>query len=140
LSTKIINHLPFKKIKSLIYKYKKKYSGRKLENAYVSIDRFESNWRTFIQRAEKLNSFILCVAISEPTKLVLSKSPLIKNAIIDYNNILYKLEKEYNNLFVIQPMTLDQSEKVSIDEFHVNSDGHQIIYNNLKPFLERCLL
>lgn len=136
--TKILNLSP-NFIKTMTYKVIKKIKIRTIENADVSILEFEKNWQSYIERAKKLNTQILCVLISKPTSLVTKKSPEIKKAIELYNTKLIKFSEQYDNFNVLEPYKQDEIDLFAIDEFHVNADGHKCLFQKLDVLFRQIL-
>ena len=131
---KLINISP-NFIKKTFYSIIKKTRKRKVKHADLTVKEFRYNWETYIARAFKLKTQIICILISEPTSVVRNKSPEIKTAIDIYNNVLLDLDNKYSNFTTIEPYSQSQIDLVSLDEFHVNSAGHDILFEKLKDLI-----
>lgn len=129
--TKIINHAPAI-IRNAYYSYKKKYGKRLPQNADVSELVFKENWKNYIERANKINTIIICILISPVTKEFMSKSPYIVDSITKYNKILIELQSTYSNFRLLSPIQQDLIEELTCDEFHLNKQGHMMIFEALK--------
>jgi hypothetical protein len=138
-STKIINELP-DFLSKLIYDFVRKNKGRAIKNADLSVSEFRQCWINYIQRAKDLNTFVICVKISIPTSLFLSKSPLSASAIDLYNNVFEKLALEYSNLICFDPYNQSDIDRVAIDEFHVNEEGQTIVFNKLIRIIDEYIV
>lgn len=131
-STKFLNRLPLK-IRSNVYRYLKKNKVRKKENSYITPDDFRNNLIDYFERSKNIQSKIIVILISKPTRLVLSKNPELNENIEKYNKIFIDTSKKYDVVKCIIPFEdkIDM-EKIAIDEFHVNEIGHEHVFNKLK--------
>lgn len=134
--TKILNNSP-KRIRDKIYLLLKKKTKRKAKNAYVKPDEFIINWQNYLERAQKIKTMVIIIKISKPTNFVLKKNPALYNSIIQYNLIYDKLAKSYDNVFLIEPFTAKEIDRIAIDEFHVNKEGHQIVFAKIKTIIKK---
>lgn len=132
---KLINVSP-NTIKKPFYYILKKIRTRKVKYADVSIKEFRNNWENYIERAFNLGTEIICVLISEPTSIVKEKSPEIKKAIDIYNKILIELDKKYSNFTTIEAYSQSEIDSISLDEFHVDEYGHEILFKKLKNLIK----
>jgi lysophospholipase L1-like esterase len=133
LCIKIINRLPIF-LKNRYYLLKKRYSYRKPENAYVSINQFYSNYENFIQRARNLKTNIIGITIAPVAENFIEKSPYIIDSITKYNHALSKLEVN-ENFKLINPFKDPQLSNLFVDEMHFNAYGNDLIFNALKKEL-----
>jgi lysophospholipase L1-like esterase len=108
----------------------KKYRKRKLENTLVSPEEYMKNYKEFIKRAKKIDCLVMAIEILPPNKLFSSKNEHIGKSINIYNDILYKLEKEYDNFQLLKTSTSFRKTKFNffIDELHLNKEGHEQLY------------
>lgn len=133
LSTKLINHSPTF-VKTVFYRFKKKYSVRKPKNAFVSPQQFKNNFETYIKRAKAMNTRVLAIEIAPVAESFVEKSPSIVASIAEYNKILEDLTI-YENFSVVSSYDKKLSNSLLIDELHLNEKGHEIIFSKLKKEL-----
>ena len=131
---KLINNLP-KFLQNIYYNYKRKYSKRTQNNAYVKLNEFYHNYDHFINRAKQNNTQVIVVTITPVSNSFSEKSPFINDAINKYNRVFEKLLSKYDNVILFDPFQDKFSEKYLIDELHYNSLGHKIFANNLSKLL-----
>jgi lysophospholipase L1-like esterase len=136
---KLINVSP-SIIKRTFYSILKKTRIRSVKFADLSVNEFRSNWESFIIRALQIEAQIICVLISEPSNTVTEKSPEIKKAIDIYNDILLDLDIKYSNFTTLKAYSQTEIKLTSLDEFHVNNEGHDILFNKLKQLIQGILL
>lgn len=139
MSTKILNKMP-SFIKKRVYQIIKKYSERNVKNADVPLEKFATYFRNYTERAAEINTKIICVLIAPATSLLKEKSLNMASAIELYNSELIKIAEEFPNFIVISPYTIDEIDSVAIDEFHVNEQGHQILFEKLKIILRENII
>lgn len=114
----------------------KKTGSRKPENAYVSPRAFCSNLENYFQRAQTLNVQIFAILIAPPSKRFVKKSPFINQNIKIYNDIYEKLSRKFNNVILVQPFSFQVDlENITLDEYHLNATGHDMIFQNLMTCL-----
>jgi len=114
----------------------KKKRGRNPKITDVSPDNFRANLINYFGRAQKTGVKVIVLLISKATKLFLSKSPYIMENVNLYNSIYREVADSFPNVELVIPFDENVDlEKISLDEVHVNAQGHQIIFNNLKPHL-----
>lgn len=135
LIVKLVNISP-KFIKNTFYSILKNYRNRKVKYADLTRDEFKANWENYIQRAASIKTEIICVLISEPSSIVKEKSPEIKKAIDIYNSILIELSIRYVNFTIVEAYSQSQIDLISLDEFHVNEEGHDILFNKIKNLIQ----
>ena len=133
ITFKILNNLP-KFIQNLYYKFKKKFSTRKLKYAYVSSDVYRSNLTNYLNRAKRNNTKVILCAIAPIAKSFIEKSPEIQLAIKRYNTILKELSNSYDNVDYFNPYPNDFSETCLVDELHFNHLGHYFFCEQLIKF------
>src|SRR5690606_13163769 len=113
-SSKLLNVSP-QFVKGPVYKYLKKHRERTVANADLSMEDFERNWVSYIERARESGTKILCIMISKPTRLVVSKSPEIGKAIELYNQILIRLANKYEHFILLEPYTQEEVDVLALD-------------------------
>jgi acyl-CoA thioesterase I len=117
----------------------KKYRGRKEAYADVTPQNFEKNWKQYLDRCRNKNTQLICILIALPSNLFLSKSPEILSAINRYNSILIKLAEKYNNVHCLKPFTQEEIEICTLDEYHVNAKGHQVLAEKIIKIIYELL-
>jgi acyl-CoA thioesterase I len=133
LTFKIINNLPMF-IQNLFYKFKKKFSIRKLKYAYVSLGDYRSNFTNYLNRAKETNTKVILCAIAPVEKSFVEKSPEIQKAIELYNGILKELSNSFDNVDYFDPYSIEFGETSLIDELHFNHFGHDFFHKQLIKF------
>lgn len=133
ITFKILNNLP-KFIQNLYYRFKKKFSKRKLKYAYVNLNTYRFNFTNYLNRAKKNNTKVILCAIAPVAKSFIEKSPEIQLAIELYNAILKELSYSYDNVYYFNPYPNDFSETSLVDELHFNQLGHDFFYKQLIKF------
>ncbi|QEC78076.1 SGNH/GDSL hydrolase family protein [Mucilaginibacter ginsenosidivorax] len=132
---KILNQMP-NKVQSFFYRFIKKYTTRNPNYAFVRADKFKKILEQFILRAAAISTKVLAITIAPVTEEFVRKSPHIRKSIASYNNIYKELSSKFPGFFIVDPF--DESvdiEFIALDEFHVNNEGHSLIYNNVKTAL-----
>jgi len=115
----------------------KKNRGRNPRITDVSPEDFRANLMNYFERAQNMNVTVIVFLISRATKLFISKSPHIMENINLYNSIYQEVAELFPNVHLVVPFGEDvDMEEIAVDEIHVDARGHQILFNNLKPFLE----
>lgn len=136
---KILYQLP-KKLQSIIFYFIKKYTIRNPKYAFVSLKAFKHILESYLTRAAETGSMVLAIEIAPVTEEFIRKSPHIRKSIDDYNNVFRELKSRFSNLFLVNPFGPDINiEAIALDEFHVNSEGHTIVYEAVKNELEKLL-
>lgn len=128
----ILNRIMPKNVQTRYVEYVKKNRVRDPRKAYVLPDRFRSNLTNYFQRAETHNAKIIAIMILPVTNVFVNKSPYINQSIEDYNDIYRDLSKDFKNVDVVR--SFDNSinlEDITIDGYHVNLKGHDIIFQKL---------
>ena len=131
---KLINRLP-NIITKEMWKIIKKYKKRKPENAFILPYDFENFFENYIQRAKKINSKVITLFISQPSKYLLQKNYQIEQSINIYNQILLRLSNKYDNIITLESFNKKNIQKFAIDEFHVDKFGHKCVFEKLKNHL-----
>jgi len=131
LVSKILFRIPHGK--SII----KRFFTRKESNCYVKLKDFEDNIVNYLNRAQTISTTVFIITIAPPPEQFIKKNPNIKSQIQNYNDCLYSIEKRYNNVILIQSLSIDEMEKYSIDEFHIGAEGQRIQYKKIKSHLEK---
>ncbi len=115
----------------------KKKRGRNPRITDVSPENFRANLTNYFERARKMNVKVIAFLISRVTKLFVSKSPHITENINLYNSIYREVARAFPNVHLVVPFAEEVNmEEIAVDELHVDARGHQILFNNLKPFLK----
>ncbi len=130
-STRLLDILPYK-LKSKIYKLLKQKKVRSKKNSYVTPQKFNENLINYFERCAKTDTRVIVILISKPTKLVLTKNPELAESIKEYNDLFLQVSSSYSFVKCIVPFEdVYDMEKVSLDEFHINKEGHEYIYDKL---------
>ncbi|MDR6940547.1 hypothetical protein [Mucilaginibacter pocheonensis] len=139
LFVKILYKLPGK-IQSVIFSAIKKYGARNPKYAFVTSSAFRNSVDSYLSRALETGTKVMAISIAPVTEEFVRKSPHIINSINEYNGIYRELRNKYPNFFVVDPFGAGVDiNRIALDEFHVNSEGHSIVFENVKISLEKLL-
>lgn len=105
---------------------------RKSTNTLVPLNKFQSNWTTFLARALKINAKVIIISISLPDQKYIEKNPDVCNNINQYNDILFSLARVNNNVTITNVLDPDKYDHLIYEDgYHPNKFGHQILFNQL---------
>lgn len=80
----------------------------------------------------KVSSCRLVLWIAPVTDLFVDKSPYINQSIETYNDIYRSLDKDFENVYLLQPFDNGINlENITINGYHVNLKGHDIIFQKV---------
>lgn len=113
----------------------KKVKKRSLDNAYVSLDKFEKNLFDYIKRCERTNTKrVIFIKICMPDSKFIAKNPTVIAAINLYNNIFDELERKFKMVITVNPLK-SNTEEIYEDGYHPNSKGNELVFQCLKNAL-----
>lgn len=70
--------------------------------------------------------------IGQFTDVLIDRSPYINQSIEKYNGIYSNLGKGFKNVYLLQAFDDGINlEDITIDGYHVNSEGHNVIFSKL---------
>jgi hypothetical protein len=113
----------------------KKIFTRKASNCYVKLKRFENNIINYLRRAQAISTEVFIIMIAPPPQRFVDKNPNIKSQIQNYNDCLRSIEGKFDNVKLIQSLSIDEMEKYSLDEFHIGAKGQKNQYCKIKSHL-----
>jgi len=130
---KIVSKLPI--ISRLFNKLAKKYHyqiTRLFNFKYIHADEFKLHLESLKNVFEKNNIYIFIIAIAPPGKFLLDTTFAIAEDIELYNNLFQTIEN--SQVILVNPYKeVDISKMLNIDDgHHLNSDGHNLVYNHIK--------
>ncbi len=128
---KIVNIILRKSVLTWYMKYVKTHHTRNPRNAYVLPDRFYANLREFCQRANTIGTKIIVIMIAPVSDIFINKNPYINDSINTYNEIYRHLSKEFTNITLVQPYDNSDLGGISDDGYHLNIEGHNIVFHKL---------
>lgn len=128
----ILNRIVPKSLRTSYVEYVKKNRVRDPRKADVVPSQFYANCQNYFQRAKSLDVKVLAIMIAPVTNVFVDKSPYINQSIEDYNDIYRDLRKDFENVDVVYPFNNGINlEDITIDGYHVNLKGHDIIFQKL---------
>lgn len=136
LSYKIIERLP-STLKKLTYTLVKKIKSRSIKNSDVSLIQFEHYLEVYIKRCLKNNvSKIIFIKICTPDKKIQERSPELIQSINLFNEILEKLNRDFNIVKLIDPLNSSNDSNIFDDGYHPNKKGNELVFKELKNNIE----
>ncbi len=128
------------KVQSVIFSLIKKYTVRSPKYAFVSEAGFRKALEEYATRALQINTRVLAITIAPVTEVFVHKSPHIRTSIAAYNNIYNDLSTKFPNFFVVDAFSADINiDAIALDEFHINSAGNTIVFENVKKALQKLI-
>lgn len=124
--------------KSFFIKFLKSIKKRRSSNTLVSLEKFQSNFKSYIERCllNKIEIIIL-ISIPYPDERMISKNVNIIINVEVYNKILSDLSKNYSFVKVISPLdSRNHDEIIFEDGYHPNPLGNQIVFQNIKNIIK----
>jgi hypothetical protein len=134
---KIISRLP-KFIKDKVYSFKLKITGRKIENSYVTLEKFKSNLNNYFKRCENIGvNKVILVGIMMPSAEMIKKNKNIVVNVTKYNNVLKQMQNQFNMVKYIEPLNQSHFADVLYDDgYHPNPYGNKILFHRInKEFI-----
>jgi acyl-CoA thioesterase I len=132
----IVSKLLPKSLANRYVQYVKRQRVRDPQKAYVSPHKFRANCRDYLQRAKRAGAEVFIILIAPVTNLFVEKSPHINQNITIYNRIYKNMAREFQNVVLIQPFGMEVNlEEIATDEFHVNTRGHEVIFQKVRDRL-----
>lgn len=124
---KIERRLPIK-LKSYFWFFWKSTHDRKIDYSEVSLSDFENNLRNYFIQCKTLGvEKVIVVKICTPAVEMVKKNPLIVEAVNLYNNVFDNVSNEFNNVTVINPLHVGESEIYLEDGYHTNYFGNKLV-------------
>ena len=136
----IIKYLPAK-IRDDYVKSVKEKRGRNPEYTDVSPEQFRNNIFNFAERCRALNVKLVIFKLLRPTDIFIKKSPFVKQNIDRSNRIFEELAESYNNVTLIDPIKMELDiNTLSLDELHVNVEGHKLFFKAIESYFKNVKL
>lgn len=128
----ILNRIMPRSMRTVYMDLIKKNRVRDPQKAYVPRHRFRSNLSNYFQRADNHNVKVIAIMIAPVTSAFIDKSPFANQSIKNYNNIYHDLSRDFGNVDLVYPFDdVINLEDVTIDGYHINLEGHDIIFRIL---------
>jgi len=120
-------------LRSRYINFVKKRRVRNPSLTETSPENFQAFMSGFAGRAAACGTAIIAVKIIRPGSEFIAKSPHITDNVDKFNAILDSIEAEKINFHTIRPFEKNYDiDAISLDELHVNDEGHKIIFMKLK--------
>lgn len=101
--------------------------------SYVNLKSYESNLEKLINRSKKIVEKIIIIKIKNTTNENDSRSFNFNKKIDKYNNVLDKLSKKYDGIFLIDPNNFEDG--LLNDGIHINKNMHKYIASEVQKIL-----
>lgn len=107
------------------------------KRCYVPRARFESNLRTYYERARREGVAVASIPIAPPWEQFVEKSPHVKRQVRAYNEVYERCAEGFENVAMLDPYSrIADPESVFCDAVHLNEGGHSMVVDAVCDYVD----